>query len=237
MSATLRGVQRVFDADWSEDVELRDGDVIRLRAVRPEDKQQLQDGLQKLSPQSRYLRFFAAKPRLTDSELVYLTEVDGENHFAIVALTLDGEGEGAGIAVARFVRLVDAPRVAEPAIVVTDAFHNRGIGRVLLDRLVDAARERDIDTFRSELLASNTAVRKLLQGLSPQTRFIAEGSTVVAEVPIRTPSDAAGSALQAELRTWLRLAAQEALELRQRFAMLFDPEWVRSLLGRDRDPE
>src|SRR5207244_92171 len=111
-------------------------------------------GFAGLSAESRYRRFFSAKDRLSEAELRYLTEVDGVDHFALGALH---DGEGAGVA--RFVRLRDRPDTAEAAIVVVDERQGCGLGRLLLTRLTEAARERGITRFRSDVLARNQAAR------------------------------------------------------------------------------
>src|SRR5207245_4362935 len=98
----------------------------------------------RLSPTSRYRRFLSAKDHLTDREWRYFTEVDGINHFALGAVRhADGQEEGLGVA--RFIRLIDRPTVAEPAVVVADPWQRKGLGRLLLARLVAAASERGID--------------------------------------------------------------------------------------------
>ena len=96
-------------------------------------------GLQALSPLSRYRRFLAPKPRLSPSELRYLTEVDGRDHVALVAVA-PRTPPTAWSGVGRFVRLAEAPDTAEFAIVVADDWQGRGLGRALAERLAAAAR-------------------------------------------------------------------------------------------------
>ena len=221
-----------FDASWTEDVELSDGTRVRLRPVRPDDKGKIVEGLAHLSPESQYLRFFTSKPRLTDSELRYLTEVDGMNHFAIACGRLQADGsEGEGAAVARFVRLPDDPEVAEPAIVVLDDLQGRGLGRILMARLVEAARERGVKRFRSEFLAINKPMKELLATLSPAAQFTAEGPLVVAEFPLDPPGELE-KVRGWPIYEWLRLAAARAVEIRRSFGMLFDPDTVLGFLQR-----
>src|SRR5436189_102460 len=114
--------------------------------IRPEDKPLLRRGLAKLSVESRLRRFFAARNDFTPAELVYLTEVDGKDHVAIGALRAD---DGEGVGVARFVRHAPAGEVAEPAIAVVDDMQGKGLGRLLLARLVAAARERGVTRFHA----------------------------------------------------------------------------------------
>ena len=114
-------VQRYFDADYAELARLRDGTPVQLRLVRASDKELVRKGFARLSPESRYLRFFAPKDHLTERELSYLTELDGEHHLAIGAERVPTGADGPeGLGVARFIRLADDPAVAEAAVAVLD---------------------------------------------------------------------------------------------------------------------
>jgi GNAT superfamily N-acetyltransferase len=215
-----------YDDAWHEEVRLADGDTVRLRSILPSDKERLQAGLLELSPESQYLRFFTAKPRLTDAELAYLTELDGWDHYAMGATTIEPDGsDGVGIGVARFVRLPGEPDVAEPAIVVIDSRHGQGLGSILMERLVEAALEREIRWFRSDFLAVNDPMRGLLDKLSPQVNYRRDGPVVTAEFPLAPVPAVPHLRTPAELmRDWLRLAAEQAVQLRRRFAMILDPD-------------
>jgi hypothetical protein len=70
-------------------VSLHHGTQVRIRPVEPGDKQRLQRGLRGLSPETVRRRFLAAKPAFSDHELRYLTEVDGVDHLALVAVLAD----------------------------------------------------------------------------------------------------------------------------------------------------
>jgi GNAT superfamily N-acetyltransferase len=99
-------------------------------------------------------------PQLTDRYLDYLTQVDHHDHEALVAI--DPE-TGDGVGVARFVRTGDD--VAEPAVVVIDDWQGRGVGTVLLNALVDRAREEGITTFEALVLANNRKAIEVLERL------------------------------------------------------------------------
>jgi RimJ/RimL family protein N-acetyltransferase len=158
--------KRRFTSDYLERVTLRDGSVVTVRLLRPEDRQLLRAGFERLSPTSRYRRFFTPKTELTDAELSYLTEIDGEDHFAIGAVN-DGSEMPEPLGVARFVRLRADPRVAEAAIAVIDPVQGKGLGKVLLHRLAQAALERSIERFRCTVLAENSAMQDLFRELDP----------------------------------------------------------------------
>ena len=175
-----------------EEVILRDGSVAIFRMVRAEDKALLLGGFERLSPQSRQLRFFALKQRLSEAEVRYLTEIDGNDHFAIGAVRKGVQGPEAGLAIGRFVRFPEEPAVAEPAITVVDDAQGQGLGTMLLRRLVVAARERGIEVFRCDVLAENETMQDILRDTSPEARFEPIGDGVLqVEMPL-PPVDADG---------------------------------------------
>jgi RimJ/RimL family protein N-acetyltransferase len=132
-----------------------------IRPIEPGDKERLVNGLAQLSAESIRKRFLAAKPRFSKSELRYLTEVDGVNHIALVALEDDQL-----VAVARCVRLPDRPDTAEMAIVVGDPWQGQGLGRALSIALADAAVEVGIRRFAATMLGDNEAARRLMRTFS-----------------------------------------------------------------------
>jgi RimJ/RimL family protein N-acetyltransferase len=132
-----------------------------IRPIEPGDKERLVDGLAQLSAESIRKRFLAAKPRFTKSELRYLTEVDGRNHIALVALEDDQL-----VAVARCVRLPDRPDTAEMAIVVGDPWQGQGLGTALTHALADAALAVGIRRFAATMLGDNEAARRLMRTFS-----------------------------------------------------------------------
>lgn len=180
-----------FDRDYEETVRLKDGTKVTLRLIRPSDKQLLLEGFERLSPQSRYTRFLAPKQTLTDEDLRYLTEVDGIDHFAVVGVLRRTFGKEEGVGVGRFVRLRDQTDTAEPAITVADDQQGKGLGTILLHRLVEAAWERGVRQFRCELLAENRRIRELLPEIGSDVVIQhVEAGTVVVTFPLEPPAPA-----------------------------------------------
>jgi GNAT superfamily N-acetyltransferase len=140
---------------------LTDGTAVRIRPVDPDDKAQLAAGLRALSRDTIHKRFLAAKPRFSSSELRYLTEIDGVNHLALVALLPERSDQL--IAVARCVRMPDRPDTAEFAIVVGDPWQAKGLGTRLSELLADAARRVGIRRFAGTMLGDNVAAERLMQ--------------------------------------------------------------------------
>jgi protein lysine acetyltransferase len=140
--------------------DLPDGTRVRIRPVRPGDKPLLAAGMARLSSESIRRRFLTAKPSLSAAELRYLTELDGFNHLALVAVLDDDPG--ALVAVARCVRLVPGGTTAEFAIVVGDELQGQGLGAVLARALADVACAAGIRRFSATTLADNDAVQRLM---------------------------------------------------------------------------
>ena len=157
-----------FDEHYDEHKRLANGRAVQLRLIRPDDKALLLDGFERLGPKSRYTRFFSGKKALHEADLLYLTEVDGQDHFALVAGEEGADGRLRGLGVARFVRCADDPDVAEPAIAIVDDAQGQGLGGLMLRRLTDAAVERGIRRFRCMVMADNDAMQALLLEVDPK---------------------------------------------------------------------
>ncbi len=186
-----------YTTDYEEHRTLADGTRLVLRMVRPTDKAALADGLARLSERTRYQRFMAPKNSFTDAELAFLTEVDGEDHLAIVAGHERPGAEPGGIGVGRVVRLEDDPETAELGIVVADAWQHRGIGRLLLERVVAAAAERGIRRIRAQVMADNSQVLGLLKDYLADSQRHTDHGVLTLEFPIpeQNPDDAVDALL------------------------------------------
>jgi GNAT superfamily N-acetyltransferase len=182
-----------LDASFERWVCLDDGRRVRLRWIRPADAGVLRDGFERLSMQSRRMRFFAPLHALSDEVVRYFTEVDGMDHAAIIAVSMP-EGEGVnvrGFGVARFIRSAEDPSRAEAALTVTDDAQGRGLGRRLLETLAVAALERGVTTFEMSVLWSNSRLHGFLRRAGAKRRRI-DGEVV--EYAIETASLAPRSA-------------------------------------------
>ena len=177
-AAYQRGLDRAEQA--SELVVLRDGSEVLVRPVRPEDKPLFVAGWAELSEETVYRRFLQPRNPLSVDELALFTELDHVDHEAIGALA-----DGRGVGVARYVRDVARPHVAEAAVVVVDAWQGRGLGGKLLRRLCARATENGIRVFTATLLASNEAMLSLLSSLGEIDVVQRDGPAI--EVDVRLP--------------------------------------------------
>ena len=163
---------------------LNDGGAVEIRPIRHDDSERLQEAHSRLSPESRYRRFLGAKPILSASDVEYLVDIDGSDHFALVA-TVPGGGEESIVAVARFVRLADDRAAAEFAIVVGDPYQRQGLASELLARLAASARERRIERFRGTILSDNIAIHRLIERFAgDEITVLRRGSLTEVEFPL-----------------------------------------------------
>ncbi|GAB3591548.1 bifunctional GNAT family N-acetyltransferase/acetate--CoA ligase family protein [Angustibacter peucedani] len=139
---------RPYPAHWEADVVLRDGGVVHLRPIRPDDAPAVEAFHSGQSAESIYLRFFAPLQRLSERDLERFTTVDHVDRVGLVA-TLGSSIVGIG----RYDRVEGD--TAEVAFNISDAHQGRGVGSVLLEHLAAAARERGIRRFVADVLPQN----------------------------------------------------------------------------------
>jgi nucleotide-binding universal stress UspA family protein/GNAT superfamily N-acetyltransferase len=177
-------------------VSLPDGAAAAIRPIEASDREALRAGFERLSPESRYRRFFTPMTNLSDRDLDYLTKIDHRDHEALIAVDETGRNI---VGVARYVRT--GPEEAEPAIVVADDWQGRGLGQRLLTELADRAREEGVQRFRAPVLAENDAALRLLGSLGEHWER-QEGNEVEVQIEL-TPAPGE----RRTLRTLLRGAA------------------------------
>jgi GNAT superfamily N-acetyltransferase len=167
------GAGAPFAEEDSGTVELPDGTSVPYRAIAPDNAAALQRFHHRLSERSIYLRFFGARPEMSDRKAGYFTNVDGKDRFALVAL--DPESEGEIIAVASFDREGETDR-AEYAAAVADEWQGRGLGLALTRRLIEAALKRGIGVLTGIVLFENKRMLNLLRDLGlPETLRYEQG--------------------------------------------------------------
>jgi GNAT superfamily N-acetyltransferase len=178
-------------------VTLTDGTRALVRPIQPDDKEKLLDGLERLSPESRYRRFMRPVASLTDRELSYLTEIDYHDHFAWAALASDLPGEP-GLGIARYIRDPLDPEVAEAAVAVVDEYQGLGLGTILLRLLAATALAHGIGVFRAWVLPENRRVIEPLRRRGAE--FHHQDGLVRIDVALVPAEEAADSALREALR-------------------------------------
>ncbi|RNL65481.1 GNAT family N-acetyltransferase [Nocardioides marmoriginsengisoli] len=155
----------LWPAHWEADVVLRDGRTAHVRPITPDDADGLVTFYADVSDQSKYFRFFAPMPKLSEKDVRRFTQVDHRDRVAFVLTVADKI-----LAVASYEMLEG--HEAEVAFLVQDVHQGRGIGQLLLEHLAQAARERGVQRFTAEVLPDN---QRMLQVFYEQGYQVAGG--------------------------------------------------------------
>ena len=198
-----------IDTNYRRRARLKGGLVVQLRLIGPQDRERFVAGFERLSPESRYRRFFTPVTRLREDAIDHLLDTDNHDHLALGAEMLGANGQPVGpiVGVARYIRLRDQPEVAEAAVTVGDDLQHRGLGRLMLSVLVRAAVERDIRRFRAHVMSDNTPVLKLLRSLNTSLQPVNDDSGALVyefELPETSPRSIREEPMYAVLRTSAR---------------------------------
>jgi GNAT superfamily N-acetyltransferase len=146
-----------------QSVTLKDGTQLTIRAILPEDAARLQSFHQRLTPDTIYLRYLEYHKILTDEEAAHFCTVDTHNRMAFVATRFEGDEEII-VGVIRYEKLgATGLQSAEMAILIDDAYQHRGLGSILLNKLVDYARSEGIHVFTASFLFENTGFMSLIR--------------------------------------------------------------------------
>ena len=174
---TAPGADPGYPSHWEADIVLRDGGTARIRPLTPDDAGRLVAFYTDVSDQSKYYRFFAPYPRLSDRDVRRFTHHDFVNRVGLAVLVRDEI-----IATVRFDRIdaggkpTDDSTDAEVAFLVQDAHQGRGVASALLEHIAAVARERGIRRFIAEVLPDNRKMGKVFTDAGyTQHRSFAEG--------------------------------------------------------------
>jgi GNAT superfamily N-acetyltransferase len=138
---------------------LRDGTVVLIRPLRPEDRQREEEFVRAMSPDARRLRFLCsfreASPELIDQ----LMDVDYDRRMAYVALAHEN-GQLREVGVSRYSASVDGTQ-CECAVTVAEHWRHRGLAVVLMRHLIEMARKQGFRQMYSLDAADNQAMQEL----------------------------------------------------------------------------
>jgi GNAT superfamily N-acetyltransferase len=155
-------VHQTIDArHYQADEVLRDGSIVQIRAIRPDDKERLLEHFAGLGARSRYFRFFGLKRALTSDDLVRFSELDFERHVGLAA-TIEQNGHQRFIGVGRYVRS-RLPSHAEIAAAVSDEYQGIGIGPMLIRHLARIAHADGITQFEADVMGDNRRMLTILR--------------------------------------------------------------------------
>jgi RimJ/RimL family protein N-acetyltransferase len=156
---------------------LSDGSTIQIRALQPDDRDDMLAAIGRSSTQSLRRRFFVPKRGFSEKEIAFFMDIDFSNHVALVAET-DEDGQSVIAGGGRYI--VVRPGQAELAFVVVDAYQGKGIATILMRHLLAIARDAGLKELTAEVLPENAPMLKVFSrfgfragsGSDPQVRHL-----------------------------------------------------------------
>ncbi|HVM56893.1 MAG TPA: GNAT family N-acetyltransferase [Gaiellaceae bacterium] len=158
-------------------VKAKHGPAILVRPLRHGDVRTVAAVFERLSDESRRLRFNGAKPCLSAADLRQLARVDGDHH-ALVAY-LDHDPRPVAIA-----RLVRDGCSAEIAFEVVDEHQQRGIGSALTAELIADAGAAGITEITALVASDNPAALRLLRRVLDALDIRFDGPDLLVSAPV-----------------------------------------------------
>jgi acetyltransferase len=179
---------RPYPTQYVSREELRDGTPVTIRPIRPEDEPLMVKFHETLSEQSVYMRYFhmmKLDQRTAHERLTRICFIDYDREMALVAEHADPEtGEREIMGVSRLSRHGAAPDEAEVSVLVSDRFQRRGIGTLLLNRILEVGRAEDLRRITAEILFDNHAMQHISRELGFHLRRDAEEMVVKADLDL-----------------------------------------------------
>jgi RimJ/RimL family protein N-acetyltransferase len=152
------GVAMSDVATYAAHERLRDGRLVKIRSLRPEDEADMLAALEQASAQSLQRRFFVMKRHFSDQERAFFMNVDFKNHVALVARAEEPDRE---VLAGGCRYIVFEPGRAEMAFMVVDGWQGRGLGSILMRHLIQIASAAGLQELTAEILPENAAMLKV----------------------------------------------------------------------------
>ena len=181
ISASERLAIRPYPKELEERVTLKDGQVLQIRPIRPEDEPGFVEMVESLTLEQRRMRFLHPVEDLPHAEAARLTQIDYDREMALVAASADSS-PGGRRELWGSVRIICDPdnEHAEFAILVHRKAAGRGLGKLLMRRIIDHARSRGIRQIVGQVLCENIPMLKVCGALGFSTRRDLDDPGVIA---------------------------------------------------------
>lgn len=163
----------LYPTRWVKRETLRDGTLVTVRPIKSSDAAAEVAFFNSLSDHARYQRFMMSIHEMTPEMVKHFTDVDYQSDMAFVAV----HGEGATEEIVGVARYVARESVCEFAVAIVDAWQHRGLGTLLMKRLMRYARNRGHKVMQGSTFSTNTAMIELAQKLGFSTHSDPDGPT------------------------------------------------------------
>jgi len=167
-----------FVSDWM----LEDGTPVKIRPMKPEDEPLVADFLAACSDETIYFRYFRRIRKWTHDMLIRFTQNDYDRELGLMAVGAP-PGPEVMMGVSRLVTTSDR-QDAEFALIVADAWHGKGLGSKLMERLIQVAREMGVKRLKGDVLSENHPMLALMSKLGFVLSKDEGGETVRVEMTL-----------------------------------------------------
>jgi len=174
-----RLVVRPYPKELEEKARIKDGSEYLLRPIRPKDESAIHRLIERMTPEDIRLRFFAPIRRLSHQAAKRLTQVDYGREMGIVAIALPAKGKLADIQGAARITADPDNQRAEFTVMVQSDLKGRGLGTLLMTKIIAYARTRGIDEIFCEVLRENTNMLNLCRYLGFSWKDRADDPNIV----------------------------------------------------------
>lgn len=151
--------------------ELANGQAVCIRTIRPTDEALMRKGIEQLSANSRYFRFFSNRRIPADDVIEKLLQVDGHQHLAWAAILTNGT-EHRAIGAVHVFRDCTRGAAGEYSVAILDDYHGMGLARMLTAVLLVHCRLKKISSLDVQILSENSAALNLVRSLGGQRSSI-----------------------------------------------------------------
>ncbi|KXK16831.1 MAG: putative acetyl-coenzyme A synthetase [Chloroflexi bacterium OLB15] len=157
---------RPYPTQYIETWESKQGVQVQFRPIRPEDEPLVVKFHGTLSERTVYLRYLHAmqlSERIGHDRLSRLCFIDYAREMALVATHKNSyDGSTEIMAIGRITKVRNTDR-AEYAIIVSDRFQHQGLGKEMLRRLIQIARDEKVGMLAGNVLTENTEMIRLVE--------------------------------------------------------------------------
>ncbi len=169
---------RPYQRELEERLQLKNGQKILLRPIRPEDEPEHLALFNHLDQQDIYFRFFRAIAHVKHEQMAQLTQIDYEREMAFIATTDSQDGQHETLAVARAIVGSEGSE-AEFAIIVRSDLHGYGLGTLLMDKLIRYCRSRGLKRIVGYVLSNNQKMQRLAKRFGFKSTYTEEDGVKV----------------------------------------------------------
>ncbi|AAY91916.1 GNAT family N-acetyltransferase [Pseudomonas protegens] len=157
---------------------LNDGSHVLIRPLRPQDREREKAFIENLSPATRHQRFLGEIKEVGEQLLNQLMDVGTPQRVAYVALVHDN-GELREVGISRYAQVDEQPSHCEFAVTIADEWQGKGLGALLMQHLIDEARNNGFQQMYSVDSAANYSMRRLAKQLGMRSAIDPDDATQV----------------------------------------------------------